>query len=194
MKQTSLCAWSERVSSLLDGELPDAEQELVRAHAHTCTLCTQLMNANDTMIMKALASTPGLRTDFLHLIPQKPSPLLRVLLLLVGVFILVNSAPSFIRGNTSGDALHDLRHLAIWQAAIGVAVISSAITFRISRILTVMLGTFLALTAIATVYDIATGHRGPWADYMHVLEVLAVVLVLKLIWPQLQLLSRRHDT
>jgi hypothetical protein len=146
---------------------------------------------NDAQLVKAPSPIASPRTDFLPLIPQKPSLFLRVLLLIVGVFILVNSAPSFIRGNTSGDALHDLRHLAIWQAAIGVAVISSVITFRISRILTVMLGTFLALTAIATVYDIATGHQGPWTDYMHVLEVLAVLLVLKLIWPQIKLLSRR---
>ncbi|CAB4550256.1 unannotated protein [freshwater metagenome] len=193
MKQTSLCAWSERVSSLLDGELPDAEQELVRTHVRTCPTCTQLINANDTMTKTAPTSSPTARTDFLHLIQQRPSPLLRVLLLLVGGFILANSAPLFVRGNTSGDALHDLRHLAIWQAAIGVAVLSSAITFRISRILTVMLGTFLVLTAIASIYDIATGHRGPWTDYMHVLEVLAVLLVLKLIWPQLQLLSRRRQ-
>jgi hypothetical protein len=150
------------------------------------------MNANDTMIVTAPASSSNPRSDFLHLIPQKPSLFLRVLLLIVGVFILVNSAPSYVRGNTSGDALHDLRHLAIWQAAIGVAVIASAISFRISRILTVMLGTFLALTATASVYDIATGHRGPWTDYMHVLEVLAVILVLKLIWPQIQLFSRRN--
>lgn len=192
MKQTSLCAWSERVSALLDSELPDAEQELVLAHARTCALCSKLKTTNNALPLIAPATTTNSRIDFLQLIPQRPSLRLRALLLIVGGFILVNSAPSFIRGNTSGDALHDLRHLAIWQAAIGVAVISSAITFRISRILTVMLGTFLALTAIATVYDIATGHRGPWADYMHVLEVLAVVLVLKLIWPQLKLISRRN--
>ena len=192
MKQTSLCSWSTRVSSLLDGELPDAEQELVRTHARTCSSCTTLIEMNEELPNEASASTSSSQSDFLHLIPQRPSRLLRVLLLIVGGCIFANSAPSFVRGNTSGDALHDLRHLAIWQAAIGVAVISSAISFRISRTLTVMLGTFLTLTTIATVYDIATGHRGPWTDYMHVLEVLAVLLVLKLIWPQIKLFSRRN--
>jgi hypothetical protein len=194
MKQTFLCAWSERVSSLLDGELPDAEQELVRTHTRTCFSCSTLISMNGALPNEASTSTTNSRSDFLHLIPQRPSRLLRVLLLIVGGFILANSAPSFVRGNTNGDALHDLRHLAIWQAAIGVAVISSAISFRISRTLTVMLGTFLSLTVIASVYDIATGHRGPWTDYMHVLEVLAVVLVLRLIWPQIKLFSRRHNT
>lgn len=192
MKQISLCAWSERVSSLLDGELPVAEQELVRTHARTCSSCTTLIALNEALPKETSTSTTSSRSEFLHLIPQRPSRLLRVLLLIVGGFILANSAPSFVLGNTSGDALHDLRHLAIWQAAIGVAVISSAISFRISRTLTVMLGTFLSLTVIASVYDIATGHRGPWTDYMHVLEVLAVVLVLKLIWPQIKLFPRRN--
>lgn len=191
MKETSFCVWTDRVSSLLDGELAIAEQQLVRTHAGTCESCSRLIAMNnDVPIIET--TRPSSKTDFLNSIPNTPSVITRILLLVVGVFILINSASSFIRGNTSGDVLHELRHLAIWQAAIGVAVISSAITFRISRILTVMLATFLALTAIASIYDLSTGHQGPWTDYMHVLEVLAVVLLLKLIWPQVSLLSQRR--
>lgn len=183
------CSWSDRVSALIDGELSENEQPLVRAHIKSCHACELLSRIDETIAIHP--RNPGERTSpLLNLFPDKPSLFIRSVLFLVGVFILANSMPAFVRGNTNGDALHDLRHLAIWQATIGVAVVFSAFTFKLSRILSVILITFLLLTVLATLYDLFTGHRGPWTDEMHILEVLAVLLLLRLVWPQLRLLSR----
>ena len=188
-KTSSTCAWQERVSAFLDNELSADEIPMVQAHIKSCATCQDLTSIPDSKTVRGVTSPATISNTFLNLIPERPSLMVRVALLLVGVFIVVNSAPEFIRGNTRGDALHDLRHLAIWQVAIGLAVITSAFTFRISRVLTVILATFLSLTAVATLYDLVTGHRGPWTDEMHIFEAFAVVLILRLIWPQLRLLS-----
>lgn len=183
------CSWWLRVSALADGELPGNEKPLVEAHLKNCQTCASLAGVEQHIALRpAIASDRT--TALLNLLPNKPSFTIRAVLFAIGVFILANSMPTFIRGNTNGDALHDLRHLAIWQVAIGIAVIFSAFTLKLSRILTVILATFLLLTFLATLYDLLTGHRGPWTDEMHVLEVLAVILLLRLIWPQLRLLSR----
>lgn len=186
----SLCVWQERVSALLDHELSDDEIPLVEMHLTTCYECQKLKNIPDVSHSPITVPSAERTSSLLQLIPERPSIFIRSALFLVGVLIVMNSAPEFVRGNTRGDALHDLRHLAIWQVAIGLAVITSAFTFRISRVLTVILATFLSLTAVATLYDLATGHRGPWTDEMHIFEAFAVVLILRLIWPQLRLLSR----
>ena len=188
-KASFTCAWQERVSAFLDNELSANEKPMVQAHLKSCASCQALTSIPDSKDVRGVTSSATISNTFLNLIPERPSPLIRIALLLVGVFIVVNSAPEFIRGNTRGDALHDLRHLAIWQVAIGLAVVTSAFTFRISRVLTVILATFLSLTAVATLYDLVTGHRGPWTDEMHIFEAFAVVLILRLIWPQLHFLS-----
>ncbi|MFT2520631.1 hypothetical protein ACMWQB_30985, partial [Escherichia coli] len=67
--------------------------------------------------------------------------------------------------------------MAIWQASIGLAVCSAATTFRFSRLLGTLLGSFLFFTFVSGVYDLLTGHRGPWSDPLHVLEVIAALLI-----------------
>jgi hypothetical protein len=170
----------------VDGELGESELPMVLKHLDSCRSCGALLAA-DASIPRGAGLTveppsPALPT------PTGQLPLLlRIALVVVGTVILVGSGPNFIRGNTSGDALHDLRHLAIWQVAVGLAVISAAVTFRLSRILAVAVGTFLSLTCIAVIYDLLTGHRGPWTDPVHVVEVLAVLLLIAVAWPRLRL-------
>jgi hypothetical protein len=107
------------------------------------------------------------------------------------VAIVVGSFPGFVRGNTSGDAFHDLRHLSIWQVAIGVAVASAGITTRFSRLILVMVAVFLLLTGVAVVYDLVTDHRGPWADPTHVIEVVAALVLARLAYPYTRTSARR---
>lgn len=193
-KTSFVCAWHERVSALIDNELSDDEKPMVLAHIKSCTTCQALTSIPDSLDPTDTRLSATTTTTFLNMIPERPSLPIRIALFLIGNFIVLYSAPEFVRGNTRGDALHDLRHLAIWQVAIGLAVITSAFSFRISRVLTVILTTFLSLTAVAVIYDLVTGHRGPWTDEMHIVEVFAVTLILRLIWPQLRLLShlQRH--
>ena len=191
MNDDSLCVWTERVSALLDGELPDDQVDLVRAHAAHCAICSML----EVLDAPRTAPEPGgdesrMATLF-QAIPAELSAPWRLSLAIVGVLILAGSLPDFVRGNSSGDALHDLRHLAIWQVSIGLAALAASVTFRLSRLFAVMVSSFLGLTAVATVYDIATGHRGPWTDPVHIVEVAAVLLLLRAGWPLLRTMSPR---
>jgi hypothetical protein len=113
--------------------------------------------------------------------------LVRIGLAAAGTALVVASTPDVVRGSTVGASLHDLRHLAIWQAAIGVAVVAAAATLRLSRLVLVLAGTFVVLTAAAGAYDVVTGHPGPWSDPTHVLEVVAALLLLCLAWPYVRI-------
>lgn len=186
---TMVCPWSERVSSMIDGELDGAQIPLVRAHSETCVVCCRLMSGVVEGVRQSSA------VDRLAPLPFDRSRPFRVATVVVGLAIVVASIPGFVRGNTSGDALHDLRHLSIWQVAIGVAVASAGITSRFSRLILVMVGTFLVLTAVATVYDLVTGHRGPWTDPTHVVEVVAALLLARFASPLARTRARRmHHT
>lgn len=185
------CPWLERVSALLDGELPQSQTEMVSSHVQSCATCSALKNHNDTLrdaFPSARSENP--RPGFV--IPIRHSPQLRVLLSMVGIAIIVGSMPEFIRGNADGNSFHDLRHLAMWQAALGCGTLSAAISFRLSYLLTVVISTFLVLTTVATVYDLVTGHRGPWTDPMHLVEIAAVLGIMRLIYPRLRLMKIRR--
>jgi len=176
------CRWEERVSALLDGELPADEELLVRRHAVGCEPC----NALGLVSIGQPQEVPGDRLDsILRVLPERLPMPIRIALAVVGSVLILGSLPEFVRGSTMGDTLHDLRHLAIWQVAIGAATFTAAVTMRLSRLVAVMVLMFLALTLVAGVYDLATGHRGPWTDPTHVVETVAVVLVLRLAWPHL---------
>lgn len=178
------CPWTERVSAWIDGELPATETNMVATHAGTCPTC-RAMGAADPRPAGPRSTTPSLGV----VLPDRVPPWVRIGLGIVGAAIVVGALPDFIRGNTEGDALHDLRHLAMWQAAAGLAVMVGAVSFLFSRMLAVMLGVFLALTVVASIYDLVTGHRGPWTDPVHIVEVAAGVLVLRIAWPRLRLLA-----
>ena len=180
------CPWALRVSALLDHELPQPEEQMVLLHARSCSACSVLiLNEPHIATDQQIATYPTLNLALS--VPVRMTPLLRGILALVGLLIVIGSASGFVRGNTSGDVLHDLRHLSIWQASIGVAMLSAAISFRISRLLAVMMVTLIALTLVSTVYDIVTGHKGPWTDPLHLIETVAVVVILWLIFPQARL-------
>jgi len=182
----SSCPWLERVSAFLDGELPFAEQEMVATHAQSCTVCNSVLNQSDVFNGPSRLMGVAQPRPFLEF-PQRNTPLLRAILAIIGTVIIMGSVPGFIRGSTNGNSVHDLRHLSIWQVAIGAGVISASISFRISRLLTVIIAAFLLLTTIATVYDLLTGHRGPWTDPLHLVEIAGVLAIMRLIYPHLHL-------
>jgi peptidoglycan/LPS O-acetylase OafA/YrhL len=180
------CPWLERVSALLDDELPFAEREMVTSHAQSCSTCGPIVSQKDYVNGPARLLT-AIQPRSIVTFPQRNTPHLRALLAIVGLAIVIGSIPGFIRGNTDGNSLHDLRHLSIWQVALGMGAVSASISFRLSRMLTVIVATFLVLTALATVYDLLTGHRGPWTDPLHLVEIAAVLAILRLIYPTLNL-------
>lgn len=190
--QTEACTWSERVSALIDGELPNDQNEFVLAHVRSCAHCELLVEElREVEKVNSNAGSPSsdaaLRVNF-----GAPSIGLRMLAGIVGAIIVLVSMLRFIHGSTGGDVLHDLRHLSIWQLAIGSAVLTTAFTRRVSRLLVVLIISFLLFTAIAVLYDLLTGHNGPWTDPMHLVEVVAVLAVLRLISPFLFMSHRKQ--
>lgn len=171
------CAWLERVSAMIDGELDASELPLIRAHARACDVCSRL-DAGTSRTNRTSAAI-----DRAVPIPFERSTGLRVLAIGVGLLIVLASFPGFVRGSTNGDALHDLRHLSIWQVAVGLAVLSTGFTSRFSRVLLVLVAAFLVLTGAAGVYDAFTGHRGPWTDPTHMVEVVAALILLRFSLP-----------
>ena len=186
------CSWSERVSALMDDELPMDQSELVLAHIRSCPHCATLVEQEDEF-EGAIPRTVSVARDLsLGMNFGAPSFGIRIIAGFVGAIIVLVSTPRFIQGSTGGDVLHDLRHLSIWQLAIGFAVLTTAFTRRVSRLLVVLVVSFLLLTGIAAVYDLLTGHSGPWTDPMHLVEVVAVLAVLRMISPFLFMSHRKQ--
>lgn len=186
-----ICPWFERVSAHVDGELPADQVNLVQAHVKTCALCSQVAGMDFRSDLSTERSVTYSEVEAVQSFQIQIPKVMRILLALIGSLIILSSAPDFIRGSTSGNALHDLRHLAIWQAAVGCTVIAASITSRLSRLIVVLITTFLALTATAVLYDLFTGHRGPWTDIGHVIEVVALLLLLVIAMPYLRLALAR---
>lgn len=186
------CLWGERVSALIDNELPKDQNELVLAHLRSCTRCALLVEQSHEL-EGALPRTVSLSSDVsLGVNFGTPSIGLRIFSGCLGAVIVLASMPRFIQGSTGGYVLHDLRHLSIWQLAIGFGVLTAVFTTRVSRLLAVFIVTFLLLTGVAALYDLLTGHSGPWADPMHLVEVVAVLAILRLISPFLFLSHRKQ--
>jgi hypothetical protein len=186
------CSWSERVSALIDDELPKDQSELVLAHIRSCSGCASLVEQLGEF-EGAIPRTASVARDVsLGMNFGAPSFGVRIIAGFVGAIIVLVSTPRFIQGSRGGDVLHDLRHLSIWQLAIGFAVLTTAFTRRVSRLLVVLVISFLLLTGIAAVYDLLTGHNGPWTDPMHLVEVVAVLAVLRMISPFLFMSHRKQ--
>ena len=186
------CSWSERVSALIDGELPKDQSELVFAHIRSCSGCASLVEQLGEFEGAILRTASVARDVSFGMNFGAPSFGVRIIAGFVGAIIVLVSTPRFIQGSTGGDVLHDLRHLSIWQLAIGFAVLTTAFTKRVSRLLVVLVISFLLLTGIAAVYDLLTGHNGPWTDPMHLVEVVAVLAVLRMISPFLFMSHRKQ--
>jgi hypothetical protein len=181
MKQDNECLWLERVSSMLDGEVHADEEELIRRHTVRCATCRSLLEMNYVVI----ASAPNRRV-ISPLILDFPSESLvvRVLLGLAGVTLFLVGVMNFVRGSSGGENLHDLRHLAVWQASLGVSVFTLTIAFRFSLFIIVTSVSFIAFTTVTAFVDLLLGHRGPWADMTHLLESIVLALLLIAVVPQ----------
>jgi hypothetical protein len=181
------CPWFLRVSALADGELSNDEAELVRAHALSCDTCKRVSDFHELGV-----KTPGeekLRSqrDTVFMV-VRPLPM-RILLGIFGFSLVVFGVFNFVRGSDSGEGLHNLRHLGIWQGSLGVSVVLLSVFFRLSLFITATAVSFLVLTTVAFIVDLILGHSGPWTDYTHIVEVLAVVFLLVLTKPRAKLSS-----
>jgi hypothetical protein len=179
------CPWLERVSASLDGEIPHAELEMVRAHATSCPTCREIIGVESTMPARRPARVSG-DARFAGATVSRPRAL-RALLGVFGALLLALAIGNFLRGSASHEDLHDVRHLAVWQASLGVAVVALSVSFRLSLFITATTTSFLVFTTVATLVDLVMGHRGPWTDVTHVVEVVALIVLLAIVKPRIRL-------
>ena len=179
------CAWFDRVSSLIDGELPEGEIDLVRSHAKLCVTCGPVLRAELPIGVSSNSRRPD--NDLLMGITIVRSSRMRFALGLFGVILIAFAISHFVKGVGSETGIHDLQHLAIWQASLGFSVVVLAVSFRLSLFATATAVFFIVFTSVASIVDIIAGHRGPWLDITHMLEVVILVVLLLLIRPRVKL-------
>ena len=188
------CPWWERTSAAVDGELGGDEAELVMAHADRCERCGVLVGLDGASPATIGLGRPPLARQTLTARERRwlDSRWTRRLLLVAALVIVVEAVPAYLSGHGNGAEAHAARHLASWQIGFGVGLFVAAWVSRLSSAILALAVTFAALIVGATVIEVATAHRGPWADWVHVVELVAVFLLWRLA-PAHVLQWRRHD-
>jgi hypothetical protein len=65
--------------------------------------------------------------------------------------------------------------------------VALSVSFRLSLFITATTTSFLVFTTVATLVDLVMGHRGPWTDVTHVVEVVALIVLLAIVKPRIRL-------
>lgn len=188
------CEWWEQVSAAADGELDPAARTAALDHAHRCARCGPML----ATLQPSETLTPRSPIDGASLTARERRWLKgrweRWLLMVVAVVIVADAVPTFIRGDGFSAEAHAVRHLASWQIGFGVAVFVAAWMSRLSHAMLAFAATFAALTITAKTIDVIAGHRGPWADSVHLVELVAVFLLWRITPTHLLPWARRHHT
>jgi len=183
MNNASDCPWLARVSALCDNELPADQILMVRTHVNTCRQCAQF--ADVFAPEEHISSSMGANVKT-HAFYVEQSLSVRVLLGIFGCVLLGIAVMNFVNGSVDDAAMHDVRHLGIWQASLGTAVVALSVSFRFSLFVASLATAFFSLTFAATIFDIVKGHSGPWADFTHLVELLVLLLLMFLALPKLK--------
>ena len=188
------CAWWEQVSAGADGELPEAECAAADAHAATCTSCSAALRATAALRPVPHAAAAAESSGASVFDPQRLTGgerrwlggrWARRLLVVAAIIIVIEAIPAYIRGEGLSAESHAARHLAAWQIGFGVGLFVAAWVSRMSHAMLALAATFAALTVVATGIDVIGGHSGPWAESVHLVELIGVFLLWRLAPPHL---------
>jgi hypothetical protein len=180
----TVCAWWELVSAAADGELDEADQSTAMEHARRCQTCSAIVAMRPTIAGPQVAAAVPAPIDEAALTRRERRWLderwTRALLIVAAIVIVVEAVPTYIGGQGLTAEAHVARHLASWQIGFGVGLFVAAWMSRMSHAMLAFAATFAALTIVAKVIDVIGGHRGPWADSVHLVELVAVFLLWRL--------------
>jgi hypothetical protein len=109
----------------------------------------------------------------------------RWLLAGAAIVIVVEAIPTYATGHGLDTHTHAARHLATWQIGFGVGLLVAAAMSRLTHAMLALAATFGVLTVAATGMDIVNGHQGPWAESVHLVELVAIILLWQLTPPDL---------
>lgn len=190
-----MCAWWDKVSAATDGELDEPERDAALEHAQCCATCSAMISAIGPISQKAHQRSP---VDSAVLTQRERRWLggtwTRRLLAIAAIVIATEAVPAYVRGDGLSAESHAARHLASWQIGFGVGLFVAAWMSRMSHAMLAFGATFATLTITAKVIDVIGGHRGPWADPVHLVEVIAVFLLWRLTPAHLLPWTRRRTT
>ncbi|MFN3215825.1 MAG: hypothetical protein ACE367_04960 [Acidimicrobiales bacterium] len=199
------CPRWEDVSAAADGELPEPERSRALDHARRCVSCGPILAATSvgpepiavasaTAVEASVNRPAGIDPECLS--PRERRWLrarwTRWLLALAAIVIVVEAIPTYATGHGLDAHTHAARHLATWQIGFGVGLLVAAAMSRLTHAMLALAATFGALTIAATVIDIINGHRGPWAEPVHLVELVAIILLWQLTPPDLLPWHRRR--
>jgi hypothetical protein len=179
----TVCAWWEVVSAAADGELDEADRVAALDHAQRCQTCSAIA-ATTTIAVPPAGTAVSTPIDAAVLTRRERRWLggrwTRALLMVAAIVIVVEAVPTYISGQGLTAEAHAARHLASWQIGFGVGLFVAAWMSRMSHAMLAFAATFAALTIVAKVTDVIGRHRGPWADSVHLVELVAVFLLWRL--------------
>jgi hypothetical protein len=191
----TVCAWWELVSAAADGELDEADQSAAMEHARRCQTCSAIVAMRPTISGPQVAAAVPAPLDEAALTRRERRWLggqwTGALLMVAAIVIVVDGVPTYVSGQGLTAEAHAARHLASWQIGFGVGLFVAAWMSRMSHAMLAFAATFAALTIVAKVIDVVGGHRGPWADSVHLVELVAVFLLWRLAPTHLLPLRRR---
>ena len=182
------CPHWESVSAAADGELHEAARNRALDHARRCVDCSSVL-ATITKTASTLAAAHIALADADPARAIEPERLsarelrwlqarwTRWLLAAAAAVIVAEAIPAYATGHSLDAQAHAARHLATWQIGFGVGLLVAALMSRLSHAMLALASTFAVLTIAATVIDVVGGHRGPWAESVHLVELVAVVLL-----------------
>jgi anti-sigma factor RsiW len=176
------CAWWERASALVDGELDPSERPGVERHVERCRACAAALDAAGAVARNGMLDLRRLSVGERRWLRVDAT---RVLLLLAALALLALAIPAFVGGNGPHTHDHTQRHLAMWQIGIASGLLVASVASRFSHAMLAVAASFVVLTGIAAGYDLAAGHSGPWNEPVHLIEVVAAVLLWRLTPPHL---------
>jgi hypothetical protein len=196
------CPWLEVVSSAADGELATAaDQAAALAHAQRCRTCSSILTMSPALVAAnsgaATVKAAPVSIDRSAFTAQERRWLNgkwnRRLLMIAAVTIVVEGVPRYISGGLTAEA-YAARHVASWQIGFGVGLFVAAWITRMSSALLAFAATLGLLTIISKSIDVLGGHHSPWANWVHLIELVAVVLLWRLTPPHLLPWTRRTPT
>lgn len=191
------CAWTELVSAAADGELDDSDRRVALAHAQHCQHCSVLVAVSIPQPDPTIVGPVSSPIDAAALTKRERRWLggrwTRWLLMVAAIVIVADAVPTYISGDGLSAEAHAARHLASWQIGFGVGLFVAAWMSRMSHAMLAFAGTFAALTIAAKAIDVIGGHRGPWADSVHLVELVGVFLLWRLAPSQLLRWPRRDS-
>ena len=115
----------------------------------------------------------------------------RWLLAGAAIVIVAEAIPTYATGHGLDSHTNVARHLATWQIGFGVGMLVAAAMSRLTHAMLALAATFGVLTVVATAIDVVNGHRGPWAESVHLVELVAILLLWQLTPPGLLPWHRR---